>query len=313
MDGQDGVDFLGAARKRWPALLIVTLLAAVLGFVASMAMPRVYQGSASLLVGDFAGDNVTSNTVQASQSLASTYADVARREPILAPVAKQLGLASWRNLAGRVHVRVPRESQQVIEIDVEGSKPAEAEAAAGAVAARLMQYAADRQGGPNFVQPQLTRLETSIDAAWKRIDELQKQRDAATASVAQSDIQTEIDLVEEQISSLQRNYVDFKALLPSSSNVAVRRLDPAYASNAPISPNVRFNTVIAGFVGLVLALSALYLWASHGGRPEQSGDRVVRMPLIPPPGLSQFRWPVNGQDAGTPAPDKPRTADPRRP
>ena len=310
MDGQDGVDFLGAVRRRWLPLLTVTLVATTLGFLASLAMPRVYQGSASVLVGDFAGDSVTINTVQASQSLASTYADVARREPILAPVAKQLGLESWRSFAERVHVRVPRESQQVIEINVKGSKPAEAEAAARAVAARLLQYAADRQGGPNFVQPQLTRLEASIDAAWKRIDELQKQQDAATAPLARREIQKEIDLVEEQISSMQRNYRDFKALLPSSSNVAVRPLDPAYASNGPISPNVRFNTVIAGFVGLVIALAALYLWESR--RSDSTADRVVRMPLIPPV-FSQFRWPVNGQNVVTPPSEKTRTAYPRRP
>ena len=314
MDGRDDVDFLGAVRRRWKLLLVVTVICAALGFVYSETSPRVYEGSASLLVGEFGGDNVSNNDVQASQALAALYADVARREPILGPVAAQLGYQNWHTLLRQTHVRVPRESPQVIEITVDGRRPGLVKDAAGEIANGLMKYAADRNsGGHNFIQPQITRLEQSIEATDARVQALTKQRDASTSPTEQADLQKQIDDLQQEISSLRGNYVDFKALLPSSSNVVVRKLDPAYASNDPISPDVKYNTVIAGFVGLVLALAVLYLIEARRRRPDPSADRVVRMPLIPPPAPQPLKWPPNGQGASLPGSAKPRAVDPRRP
>jgi hypothetical protein len=73
-----------------------------------------------------------------------------------------------------------------------------------------------------------------------------------------------------------------------ASSAQVSLLDTAHASQAAVRPNVRFNTIIAGFGGLVLGIAAAYLLAArrrdHWDEPDGAGlaDREFRAePSVP--------------------------------
>jgi succinoglycan biosynthesis transport protein ExoP len=290
------MDFPGAILRSWTLVVLLTVAGAILGLLVSAASPRVYQGRASLLVGDFDNGDVSNNEIQAMQSLAVTYADIARREPVMAGVVRDLGLhTGWRELGKSVHVRVPRESPQVIEITVDGSRPGGVRRIAGAVSDQLLRYVGQTAGPADFVRPQLRRMEQTIREVEQRVDDLRSQQESAGVT-AQRALQLEINRAQQQIAAWQNNYALFNELAATSSHVAMRRLDPADASRTPVSPNTRFNTVIVGFTGFVLALAIVYLTESW--RRRRSGptlDPVPDSPLILPPGFPHVTLPANGR------------------
>jgi capsular polysaccharide biosynthesis protein len=286
-------DFVGALRRRWVLVLVLTMLGAVVGLGASAAMTPVYEGTASLLIGDFEDGSVSNNEVLAMQSLTATYADIARREPVLSGAAKHLGpKTDWRQLRKSAHIRVPNESPQVVDITVEASDRAWAARAAGAIANRLVAFVDQTSGGSDFVSPQLQRLEQAIEEDQKRVDDLQAQQRAQGTSAPVS-LAREIERTQTQIALWQDNYASFKEIASTSSHVEIRHLGPAEADRTPVSPNVRFNTVMAAGFGFLVALAISYLLESRAGRrPDAPASTALGFPIIVPPQLSHGTVPV---------------------
>lgn len=278
---------MDALRRRWALLVTLTLLFATAGFVTSVLMSPVYKGTASLLVGDSEDGSVSNNEILALQSMAVTYADIARREPVLSSAAEDLGRGTeWQQLRKSAHIRVPNESPQVIEISVESGNRAWSARAAGAIARSLVAFVHETEGGNDFVSPQLRRLEQAINDDQKRVDDLRAQQEAADATTAGA-LAREIERTQEQIAAWQDNYASFKELASTSSQVAIRRLGPAEAEATPVSPDIRFNTVMAAGLGFLLALTLIYLLESRRKtqRPETPGAGALRFPIIMPPDL----------------------------
>jgi capsular polysaccharide biosynthesis protein len=294
------LDFAGALRRRWLLVLLLTVLCAAAGYGVSTRLSPVYEGTASLLVGDFDNGDVSNNEILAMQGLAATYADIARRQPVLTGAARDLGPGTdWRQLRKSVHINVPRESPQVIEVIVEGTSRTWVIKAAGAIADRLMGFVDQTSGSGDFVTPQLRRIEEAISSGEKRVDELRAQQNAAGAAAPDS-LQRDIERAQSQIAAWQTNYASFKQLASTSSHVAIRMLDEADAAPTPVKPNIRFNTVMAGFAGFLSALAIIYLLESRRRRPDPAGGRTGGYPVIVPPVLSHKSVPANGHDVKLP-------------
>lgn len=305
-------DFVGALRRRWVLVVVLTLLGAVAGYGASTAMSPVYQGTASLLIGDFQDGNVSNNEILAMQSLTATYADIARREPVLAGAASALGSKTdWRQLRKAAQIRVPNESPQVVDITVEASNRAWAAEAAGAIRKSLMGFIDQTSGGSDFVSPQLRRLEQAIVDDQQRVDDLQAQQAAAGASAPVS-LAREIERTQAQIAAWQDNYASFKAISSTSSHVGIRTLGNAEATPTPVSPNIRFNTVMAGGFGFLLAMAISYLLESRDRRrPDADATATLGFPIIVPPNLAHGTAPVriNGRSGTQPVGPAHRSTD----
>lgn len=291
---------VAAVRRRWLLVVLLTVLGAGIGYGASTMMTPVYRGDASLLVGDFKDGNVSNNEILAMQSLTATYADIARRQPVLAAAARELGSGvSWQQLSAAADIRVPKESPQVVEISVEGDTPAWAAKAAGAIAKHLVGFVDQTSGGTDFVTPQLRRLERDIDEGQKRVDRLRAEQASAEPQQA-AELERDIERTQQQIAAWQDNYVSFEEMAATSGHVAIRALGPAEATSSPVRPNTMFNTLVAMFAGLLLALAGAYVLESRGRRPDSPGTRTASFPLVVPPNLS-LTIPRNGvhlQDAG---------------
>jgi len=307
------VNLAATFRTWWALLVVLTVAGAVAGFVVSSAMTPVYKGTASVLVGDFDNGEVNNNEIQAMQSLTATYADIGRREPVLSGAAQDLGLGNWRELRKSVHVVVPKESPQVIEVSVEGSNRSEVQRAAGAIADRLLEYVDPTSGASDFVTPQLRRLEDAIKDSEDRLDELRAEQKKLGTDAPDS-LNLEIRQTQTQIAAWQNNYAAFKELRSTSSQIAIRELDHADAARTPVRPDTRFNTLIGGFVGLLLGLAIVYLfgvgrspsdiWRRErpGRRPDAAEGRApdgpviepVMAPVTPPVDVAATTIPING-------------------
>jgi capsular polysaccharide biosynthesis protein len=286
-------DFIGALGRRWVLVVVLTVLGGLAGYGASTAMSPVYAGTASLLIGDFEDGNVSNNEILAMQSLTATYADIARREPVLSGAADELGPGTdWRQLRKAAHIRVPNESPQVVEITVEASNRAWAAKAAGAIANSIVGFVDQTSGGNDFVSPQLDRLEQAIEDDQRRVDDLQAQQEAAGASAPDS-LAREIERTQTQIALWQDNYASFKEIASTSSHVEIRDLGPAEADPTPVSPDLRFNTVMAAGFGFLLALAICYLLESRDRRrPDAPASTTLGFPIIVPPNLAHGTVPV---------------------
>ena len=79
--------------RRWLWLLaLATVVSAVLSFVVSSRLPRVYEATAKLLVTPGQPGNAASsyNDVLTGQSLTRTYAEVIKTRPIVEAAAQQI-------------------------------------------------------------------------------------------------------------------------------------------------------------------------------------------------------------------------------
>lgn len=308
MQAQQDWNFFDAVKRRWVLVIMLPVLAAVIGFGASSAMSPVYEGTASLLVGDFSNGDVNNNEIVAMQSLTATYADIARREPVLSAAARDVGLSEgWRELRQSVKVRVPNESPQVIEITVDGGSRERVIAIADAVANRLVRYVDGMSKGSDFVSPQLLRLEQLIEQADAHVDQLQLRQQTEGAS-APASLEAEIERTQADIAEWQDNYASLKELSTSSSHAAIRPLDTANASQTPVRPNTRFNIVIAGFAGFLLALAIIYL-IDPRDRPEEAGDPEGASPLLPT-GPSHMTIPIHGRSGRRASSSRPPAEQP---
>jgi capsular polysaccharide biosynthesis protein len=258
------------------------------GFLVSLTVPRTYEATASLLVGRFGSGYVTINDVNAIESLAATYSDVARRQPVMQAVVNDLGLhTSWRELGKNVHTRIPREDPQVIDITVEASSATEAQEVAASVSENVASFAnSQNSSGSGFLRDEMASLEQDIKAVNKRLAELRAQ----DGRQAESDpaLLKEINDLHAQLSQDQQNYVAFRTMASPASSAQVTILDSAHAGSDPVRPNVRFNTIIAGFVGLVLGVAAAYLLAARrrriaptAGSPSADSPAAKGESLVP--------------------------------
>ncbi|HWB67969.1 MAG TPA: polysaccharide biosynthesis tyrosine autokinase [Mycobacteriales bacterium] len=130
------VDVGRALRKRWRVIVIVTLIAELLAAAyVALATPK-YDAKAELFVTSPAGNASPATTFTTSSFIAtqmSSYVDIARREPVLAPVVKQLGLPfGWQTLAGEVSAANPPNTA-LITVTVRDASAARAQAIANAV------------------------------------------------------------------------------------------------------------------------------------------------------------------------------------
>ncbi len=278
-------ELVTSVTRRWRLVVAFTCAASLVGFGASLTMSRVYEANASLIVGQFGSGDVTINDIKAIQSLAATYTDLARRQPVMEAVVRDLGLhSSWRELVKNVHTKIPREDPQVIDITVEASGPRLAERIAARVAANVISAVeAGNSKASTFLQNEMTDLQSDIESIGKRLDALRGQ--LGTSRTQNATIQHEITDLHAQLSADQQNYAAFRAMASPASSAQVNLLDTAHASQQAVRPNVRFNIIIAGFVGLVLGIAAAYLLAArrrnHLDEPDGLGlaDRESRAEL----------------------------------
>lgn len=274
---------------KWAWLIALSVsIAAGTSYMASKAATPLYRTKTTLMIG-----RVTQNPdpstidIYASQQLAYTYIQLAQREPVLRGAIESLGLnMDWLALAGQVSAsNVPQ--TQLLEIHVIDSDPYRAKVLADAVAEQLILLSPGSSGlrqseQAAFTKAQMEDLQKKIRDSQDEVLRLKQELDAANSARQIQELQTQINLLENKISGWQNTYSQLLLSYEGGDVNVLSVLEEAQVPQAPFSPNVRSNVLIASAIGLILAVAGAVLIEYLDDTIKSPADvsRVVNLPSL---------------------------------
>jgi succinoglycan biosynthesis transport protein ExoP len=251
---------------KWLWLIVLsTAIAAIPTFMASRSAPPIYQTTTTIMVGQsIESPDPDSMDILTAQSLAETYVQLVRRQPILEGAINALGLdINWRALAGWVNVSLIQ-GTQLLEITVRGTDPQRVKAIADEIANQLIVQSptaperAQREQRRAFVEQQIADLEAKIKAAQEQIAELEQNLTTSFSARQIQDTQAQIQALEAQINAWRGNYASLLAFTERGPTNYLTIVEPAAVPTAPISSRTHSNVLLAATVGLILAVGAAF-------------------------------------------------------
>jgi polysaccharide biosynthesis transport protein len=303
-----------AFRRLWWIVVLLSALGAAAGLTAAQNVPPVYRSQATLLVGPTDGAITHTSTIRTSEDLAKFYADMARREIVLGPVNRKLGLdGTWVTLRNRVSSEVPDENLRLVTVTVMGPRQAETRGIADAIVSEVVALspAVDAADDQAFVNQQAARLKSRIRSTQQSLDELRRELANADSTDAQNQISNNIAREADLLDSWQRAYVEYIAAEPTSGAGGLQVLDPA----APAPDQGRSSEIRLALVGsaggATLGLLVAWLWHRRSSRRREAGPpsyppTVRKVPARASNGRSTGRGrPLRHPDRGAGAPKGP--------
>jgi polysaccharide biosynthesis transport protein len=254
-------DYWKVVRKWWWLILASTLVATASSAYSLSKEPRIYEATTTVIVGQsLEKANPTYSDFSIGQQLAQTYVNMVRRQPVLqgAAEALDLGFVPWDgNVSANI---VP--GTQLMEIRVRDTSAERARALADEIARQLI---LQTPSNPNendsrrtFVEEQLQTLERNIELTEEEIAEEQARLDAANSARAIQQYQTNIEALEQKLTSYQSNYANLLQTSQEATNY-ISVIESASLPTTPISPNVPETLVLAAAIGASLAVGGALL------------------------------------------------------
>lgn len=275
--------------RKWIWLIVLsTVLAAGTSLVASWLTTPVYKTSTTLMVSQTIQDpNPSSGDIYASQQLAQTYVQLARREPILRATVETLGLKqSWESLRNQVSA-VPVQGTQLIEISVLDTSPARAQAIANEIARQLILQSPttpspERQARIAFIQSQLPLLEERIRQAQQEVLNLGEQISVSNSARQIQDLSQQQSFLNSQITQWQTTYTQMLEALNQGTLNYLSVVETASLPVRPISPNIPLNVGLAAIIGLALALGGAFLmeYLDDTVRSPEEAQKLIGAPAL---------------------------------
>lgn len=253
--------YLLALKKWWWLLVAATLVATVSGYIGVSRMPRIYQATTTVIVGQgLQSSNPNSQDLYISQQLAQTYREMVVRQPILKGAAEMIGLTYVPRPEDVSAWLVP--GTQLMGIAVRDTNPERARALADAIVQQLIlqtpNAVSEDQARRSFVQSQLVSLEQSIQSTEAEIAAEQAKLDAATSARAIQEYMATINALQVRLDTYRATYSSLLGSVEGRTNY-ISVFEPAGVSTHPISPNVTTTVLMASAIGLFLALAGILL------------------------------------------------------
>jgi non-specific protein-tyrosine kinase len=243
-------------------LFLLADLSGTAAFLISSKMTPVYQASATLLVNEAPATSSKTDftSLQTSERLARTYAQLMTKQPVLDVVIQRLELnLDVRTLKEMIQVQPVRDTQ-LIAISVEDTDRMRAALIANALgsifaeqnqALQASRYAASEQN----IAAQLQELE------------LQIQETNVTLSTLTSSVenQTERDRLETVLAQHRQTYAlllqsyEQVRLAEAQSLSNVVQAEAAALPTEPVRPRTVVNTLLGTVFGLVLSIGVIFL------------------------------------------------------
>lgn len=258
-----------ALMRMWWLVLLVTVSVGAAGYFYSQNQTPVYKATATLLVGQsLQSRDLNRSQIQTSQDVGLTFADLARRHPVLNGAVESLDLnIDWRLLRNQIDVELVNNTQ-LIEISARASSPELSEAIANEVARQVIllsptdalgQQDAETQA---FVQDRLQNLREKIENGEERLQGLQSLDLATESSAVILESQAQIAELEELITRWESNYSSLlSSLTPANDSPNyLEVIEPALAQTSPVSPRTLLNTLVALYLGAILGISIVLLF-----------------------------------------------------
>jgi non-specific protein-tyrosine kinase len=254
-----------ALRRWWWVILASVLVAGITSFAVTRATPNTYEAHTTLQVGDVANPNPDQNSMLLGQTLASFYAELVTREPVLRGTLEALQLDwDWQGFRDMVMSRTTLNSP-FIEISVVDTDPQRAQVFANEIARQLILQSPQgneemrREQDRQFTRQQMAALQDRIKTAEVELKQLDDQIAAATSRRQIEEARSQQAALNTQISTWQSTYAQLQSNLLVGVPNSLSVLEPASTPTVPVGPKLMQNVLLAALVGLVLALAAVVL------------------------------------------------------
>ena len=274
------MSFLLLLIRWWWLLVAAAGVAAAFSLFAGMQQPPVYRTQTTLMIGRAIDDpNPSDISIYTSQQLATTYADIALRQPVQNATMKALGL-TWLP----AYLVRPVVNTQLLEIVVTDTDPVRAQAVANELANQLIQQSpTSRQSNQDrlaFINQQLDELETKIQETQDQVDARQGELANLTSARQIADTQNQIYALQSKLDTLRNNYTDLLANTQQGALNTLTIIEPALLPDSPIGPNIPLLVVTAAVFALAVAAGAVYL-LSYMDSSIKSPEEIKRLTGLP--------------------------------
>jgi polysaccharide biosynthesis transport protein len=254
-----------ALAWQWAWLLaLAALLAAGAAFLVSRQMTPVYQASTLILVNEAPGAKaIDMGVIQTSERLARTYTEMLVSRPVLEGVIQSLGLG--RTAAGlKSNITVqPLRDTQLIRVQVQDWDPHWAALIANSLVAEFahqnMELQRERYAESKAsLEAQLAQVDRQIQTAAAALDAIPIEATGNGHQAERDRLDAALVGYRQTYASLLQSYEQVR-LTEAQSTSKVTQVESAVAPASPISPRVMQNTLLAGVVGLMLAVGVIFL------------------------------------------------------
>lgn len=251
---------------KWMWLIVLAAgIAAFSSYLWNSRLPKIYQASALVLVGQsLENPNPNSGDLATSQQLALTYIQIAKTDPVLQGVINALQLKmSVDQLRNNTNASIVY-GTQLIDLRVNDTDPRRAQAIANEYANQLIAQApASRDTEENnrraFMGKQAEDIQRKIEIAQNKITDLEKSITVTSSAREIADKQEQIASLQAQIGQLQVTYAALvNAIAPRASNY-LSLVEPAKLPTYPIAPNISTSVLLAAAIGVALAIAGIFL------------------------------------------------------
>lgn len=268
--------------RHWKWLLVAsTLLAGGTAFLVSTVLPKTYEGTTTLNVGQsLSAVNPDYSALLASQRLSQTYADVATTRPILEKVIAKVGLGITADeLFKRVSADALRDSTLIRVVATDGD-PNRAAAIANAIADELIAASPGIQGRAGevqkFVDAELRSLQSQIESTQGDVTRLSGL--PARSASEEQDLQS----AQSRLVTLRSTYATLLSTSSNSSSNLLTQIEPAVPPQQAASPRPLLNTILAAMLGLLIAMGIVFLieYLDDTVKSAEDVDATVALPTL---------------------------------
>ncbi len=257
--------YIGVVWKWWWLIILSVLIASASSYYASKNTTPQFRTKTTLMVGNIIQNpDTTSSQIYTGQQLASTYAQMVLREPVLKAVSENLGWdGDWRWISKKVKSSTVSQTQ-LIEIYVTDSDPTIAKLLADTIAQQLIRLSPSGENQIDqtqieFIKVQLTDLDNKIRTAQAEVASLKTQLDASNSSRQIQDLQNQIDIFETKITNWQATYAELLKSIEGGDVNTLQIIEEAVIPSTPFSPDIPKNVLLAALIGFVLSVGGIFL------------------------------------------------------
>lgn len=272
-------DLTGFVRRVWWIPVVLAIAGVTLGITTSTSVPPLYRSEATVLVGPTDGSITQTSTIRASEDLAAFYADMARRQVVLQPVVRRLGLPqSWVELRNQVSAVVPDENLRIVTVTVTAKSQKRATDIANQLVDGLVSLSSEdpSENAQAFINEQADNLKAMIAERKDDIDSLEAQARATNNPALKSALHQEANEKKNRLIEWQKVYVELASAEPTADAGGLQVIDEA----APVTDKGRAGTprqaILGGGVGVAVGFLISWLLYRRSTATDAPVSSVVR-------------------------------------
>ncbi|HKB20684.1 MAG TPA: Wzz/FepE/Etk N-terminal domain-containing protein [Gaiellaceae bacterium] len=262
--------YLDALVARWWLPVAGLIIGAAIGYFVALGGKDVYRAQATVYVGTPFGPN-GANALTTIATNPNTVNQVARGQQTLQQVAQTSGM-SVRELRAGVSTRPIKSGgpktapNQLYAVTVEGPKRGEVNAAAAAIAARIV----DVTGG--YAKLKINTFRNQIASDQQQLDAINAQADQVRAQLSNASQTERLTLgtllltIEQGRGTLEQDRLQARQLLALAEQVELPRVIQQGVAAKATARSPRNSVVVAGLIGLIAGLLAALLWEPIAAR-----------------------------------------------